>query len=238
MTEKFTTLKKKYDSLKESSACAEANEQRVIAQNRELKKSMVDLTQWSNDLKANTEKKLAASFETASKFRTMYLDKETREAKVSHELKIAKSELGNRDETLAEALAKLSQQEGELSKAGQAASAADRLQAQLSEQLKVATSEIASKDKQLESLREELANASSMASKFEAADCSAKAAEAKLSHMEKENKDLKARAYDDLQKVNDLEAYLKDKSLELEETTAMCEELMSREEKRSRACAQ
>lgn len=202
---------------------------------------MVELEQWSQDLKANAEKKLAVSFETASKFRTMFLDKEAREKKVTEELRVAKAELTGQKEAYAEAMAKTSQYETEKTKAGQAADAAVRLERQLRDQLESATTQIEKRDKDLASLREQLAESSSLAAKFEAAESSSKAAEAKLqaaeakqARTEKENKDLKARAYDDLQKVNNLEAELKEKSLELEETTAMCEELISREEKRAR----
>jgi chromosome segregation ATPase len=232
VTESFGKLKTRYDTLKDSASSADDREERLVAQNRELKQSMVDLTAWSNNLKANTEKKLAASFETASRFRTMYLDKETREAKVADELKVARCELESRDQTMSEALAKVFKLEANLNKADDARRSSDRNLSQIREELSRAESQRADLLAQISTLEAKLTEAAVIEMKFEAAEAASKEANARLTDVEKENKELKARAYDELTKIRKLETQLKDKKIEIEEMTQMCEELMAREEAR------
>lgn len=235
MTESFTKLKLRYNALKESSSDADDREKRLVTQNMELKQSMLDLNTWCSELRANTEKKLTASFESATLYQAKFKDKENREAKVSEELKVARRELKNRDDALSDALFKVAKHEEDLSKAEQAAKSTERILSHLREQLAQSEAQFAASKRELIPLRKKLEETALIASKFEAADSAGRAAEAKLTTMEKENKDLKARAYDDLTKVNNLEAELADKKLEFDEMTAMCEELMAREEQRGRA---
>jgi chromosome segregation ATPase len=237
VTEAFDKLKARYDELKDSVSESEGRAQRLATQNDDLKTGMLDLTNWSNELKANTEKKLAASFESASRFRTMFLDKEAREAKVAEELKVAQLELGSREEALTTALARVSRLEAEHGKADDGRRSSERALAQARQRIAAAEHEQSDTQAQLSALKKELEVAEELAAKCSAARAAARAAEERLDAFGKENKDLKARAYDDLTKVKALEAKLGAKASELDEMALMCEELMAREEARSERAA-
>lgn len=230
--EAFGKLKTRYESLKRNTSEVESREKRLIEQNRELKTSMVDLKTWSNDLRANTEKKLKTSFDSASKFRTMYLDKEVREAKAVQELEVASTELADREQALAEALAKLSKVDTQLNATKDSLTASAIQLKDSREELVTNSRERADLQAQLASKNLELETAKETAGKLSAAAEEREAAVAKAVQLEKENEKLKARAYDDLTKVKALEAELKEKATETDDLTQMCEELMVREEAR------
>jgi hypothetical protein len=228
VTDAFDKLKQRYDKMKALSGESEVRETRLVEQNRELKMNMVELQKWSNDLKTNTEKKLSSSFEAASKFRTMYLDKEAREAKAVEKLQVAQEELVQREDALAEAMVKIGQLEEMLATAEDAAKSRENATQRAKAELGEAASKLSQLKLEISDLRRQLAKAEDASTRLESVERAASLAETKLKAIVTENQSLKVRAYDDLTRIKELENDINAKSKEVDELNSICEELLGK----------
>lgn len=193
---------------------------------------MVDLTNWSNDLKLNTEKKLSASFETASRFRTMYLDKETREAKITEELRLAHVEIDNQHEALSESLGKAAQLEIDFNKEKDSKSANAALVATIRQRHAETEAERVALYTEKSTLTERLDIAESKITELSEIAAGATAATERAATTDMENREIKARAFDNYEKIAGLEQKVAEKEKENKDILELVEELMKREEER------
>jgi chromosome segregation ATPase len=231
VTEAFDKLKARYDAVKLSLSDGADREARLIDQNRDLKRSMVDLQKWSDALKANTEKKLASSFESASHFRTLYLDKETHLAKATQELALVKNAHAEREQVLSVSLANAAKLEANLLAITDTCKSNERAIAVMRESYLVSEAQRIAATKNVDEMREKLEAAEGIAVVLAGIDDLARSNEAKAADLVKENRALKARAYDDLTSVKSLQAQLKDKDNQCDELMTLVEELAAKLDK-------
>jgi hypothetical protein len=229
VTEAFDKLKERYDTMKAVSSERDVRETRLVEQNRELKKNLVDLQSWSNDLKANAEKKLSLSFESVSKFRLMYLDKEAREAKAAERLQVVQEELLQREEALTRAMVRVGQLETRLNEAEDARKSEEHAVSRVRAELGDATRKCGQHKEDLAELGRRLAGAQEAAAEgLAGADAAAQQAASRVKALSTENQMLKARAYDDLTRIKELESDVEAKGKEVDELNSICEELLGK----------
>lgn len=231
MSKTFSSLKARYDETKSFAVESESREARLVEQNKDLKSKMVELQQWSSDLRANTEKKLKSSFDSATQFRAMFLDKEAREAKAQKELEVAVTELRQREESLQEALARVGQLEEENGKLADSLQAAKKSLSMVREECTKSKDATSTHRAEVESAREKLCKAEERISALSASEARAKDAAAKAEKLVSENRELKAKAYDDRTRIEELEESVARKRQENDDLHSICEELVSNLEK-------
>lgn len=231
VTDSFETLKEKYDDSKKTVELFEAKENRYIEQIKDLKRNMVELQKWSNDLKANTEKKLSKAFESVTSYRASYIDKEAHAKKAISDLQRTRTELEREQQSHAETAAKFAQVEAQLHSEQDSRSSAEASLTTTKASLSRTTSEKERLRSELDSAKDSLSEVRSQLVELENAASQASETQSQLDSIVIENQTLKARAYDDMTQIKSFEAALKEKDAELEEMSAICEEAMERLER-------
>lgn len=223
-TEAFDKLKEKYETTKQALERMETKEGRLVEQVQELKKNMVELQNWSNDLKANTEKKLTKAFESVTSYRAMYMDKEAHERKAVSDAEKLRLEFEKSSQNLRETAAKLAQFEGELHKEQDA-------RADLSGQLTSAKATILRLTTQRETSQQQLDQNVKVISGMKQRIAELEGAVTRMGDTKKqldllrvERQELKARAFDDMKRIESMERELNMKDKELEEMNAICDQ--------------
>ncbi|PXF41932.1 hypothetical protein BWQ96_08342 [Gracilariopsis chorda] len=227
----FEKLKERYENAKEAIVVYENKENRFIEQIKELKRNMVELQKWSNDLKANSEKKLTIAFESVTAYRASYIDKEAHANKALSDLERTTAELEKAQQSHAETAAKFAQIEAELHKE-------QDLRATAEAALSTAKSSLARTTIQRDQLQKELSTAEDELSGLRSQVGELQQSRARLSEVEKtlegytvEGQTLKARAYDDMIRIRELEDNLEAKNKECDELHEFCNEIMERLER-------
>lgn len=223
-SEAFDKLKEKYETTKQTVERMETKEGRLVEQIQELKKNMVELQNWSNDLKANSEKKLTQAFESVTSYKAMYIDKEAHERKAVSDAAKLKLELERSTENLHETVGKLSHCEGELHKeqdaradlAGQLSSAKATI-LRLTTQRETSQQKLDQNIKVIGGMKQRLGELEGMLARMGDA-------KKQLDLMRIERQELKARAFDDMKRIESLERELNMKDKELEEMNAICDQ--------------
>lgn len=226
-SEAFEGLKGKYESAKETITVYEKKENRFIEQIKDLKRNMVELQRWSNDLKANTEKKLTKAFDSVTTYRASYMDKEAYANKAICDLERTQSELEKAQQSNAEMAAEVGRIEVELRTEQDARSSAEASLTTAKASLSRVTSQKDRSQKELASASEALDTATAKITELQNAASRASEAQKQLDTYTSERQSLKARAYDDMTRIRELEAELDGKDKELEEMSNICEEAMS-----------
>lgn len=223
-TEAFDKLKEKYETTKQAVERMETKEGRLVEQVQELKKNMVELQNWSNDLKANTEKKLTKAFESVTSYRAMYMDKEAHERKAISDAEKLRLEFEKSSQNLRETAAKLAYFEGELHKEQDA-------RADLSGQLSSAKATILRLTTQRETSQQQLDQNVKVISGMKQRIGELEGTVSRMSDTKKqldllrvERQELKARAFDDMKRIESMERELNMKDKELEEMNAICDQ--------------
>lgn len=226
-TEAYENVKERYDAAKQTLKVFENKEGRSIEQIRELKKNMAELQKWSNDLKANSEKKLAKAFQSVTSYRASFLDMEAHLSKANSDLERTKAELEKEVKNHAKTAAALVHVEASLHNEQDNRSS---LEASLSSS-KSSLSRLASQKERLQEelseAQEELKNMSAEFSRLKDADARAQNASKQLETYAAERQSLKARAYDDMNRIRELESLLETKDKEYNELNVICEEALS-----------
>ncbi len=230
-TEAFNKLKERYADAKETIAVLEGKESRVVEQNHELRQSLLELQKWSNDLKANSEKKLAKAFENVNQFRSSFLDRDARANKALSELKLANRDLEQQKEACAETAAKLSATEVKLHEAQDATASLQAALEVARASLKDITAERNALREEADSSRLQLARMQDDYDRLRESESKASDAVLKVASLELETRTLKANAYDQMAKNRKLEKLLEEKDKECEELNSICEELLTNLEK-------
>lgn len=230
-TEAFDKLKEKYETTKQALERMETKEGRLVEQVQELKKNMVELQNWSNDLKTNTEKKLTKAFESVTSYRAMYMDKEAHERKAISDAEKLRLELEKSTQNLRETAGKLSYLEGELHKE-------QDTRADLSGQLSSAkatilrlTTQRETSQQQLDKNLKSITGMKQRIGELEGAVTRMNDTKKQLDLMRTERQELKARAFDDMKRIESLEQKLNAKDKELEEMNVICDEAFEELEK-------
>eukprot|EP00173_Palmaria_palmata_P004031 Plantae.Rhodophyta-Palmaria_palmata.ctg4686.p1 GENE.Plantae.Rhodophyta-Palmaria_palmata.ctg4686~~Plantae.Rhodophyta-Palmaria_palmata.ctg4686.p1 ORF type:complete len:276 (-),score=72.87 Plantae.Rhodophyta-Palmaria_palmata.ctg4686:346-1143(-) len=232
VTEAFTKLKTRYDDLKKTNAEQKSREDRLQVQNVELKQCMIDLSSWSNDLKANTQKKLGLACEAASRYSSEKIAFQTAAQENAVQLDVAHSEIDSLQEALTAALAKNSKLEVDLHQERDSGSANVGLISTTRDRLATAERERAALRAEKSTLTAKLSIAESKIVELSELVTNSNAAEDKCRVIEGENLELKAKAFDNLTKIGDLEGLVAEKDKENKEVLELVEELMKREEER------
>ncbi|KAI0561601.1 Spindle assembly checkpoint component Mad1 [Gracilaria domingensis] len=222
----FEKLKERYENSKETIVVYENKESRFIEQIKELKRNMVELQKWSNDLKANSEKKLSKAFESVTAYRSSYIDKEAHANKALSDLKRTAAELEKSQQSHAETAAKFATVETQLHEEQDAKASAEAALATAKSSLTRVTSQkdqlqiqAAKAEEELSRLRTEITELKEKADRLSDV-------EKRLETYTNERQSLKARAYDDMMRIRDLEDQLDAKSKECDELNQICEEVM------------
>lgn len=230
-TEAYETIKERYDTGKQELKIYENKEARSIEQIRELKRNLSELQKWSNELKANTEKKLAKAFENVTSYRASYLEMEARLSKAKSDLDRVRTEhekeVANHKET-ASALARV---EKSLHSEQDARSSMEASLSATKATLSRMSVQKERLQRELSEAQDELKRVSSEVSKLRDADVRAKNASKQLESYAVERQSLKARAYDDMSRIRELENELDSKDTEFNELNAIAEEALSQLEK-------
>lgn len=227
VSESFEKLKEKYETAKQTIVLLENKETRLIEQVKDLKTNMVELQKWSNDLKANAEKKLAKSFEAVTTYRASYMDKEAHAQKAISDLERTKAELEKTVANHAETAATVSRLEEELHRQQDAKSEFEGQLASSKASLSRVTVSRDRLQKEVESSQKELGVAKARVTELQGAAVRMREAQKQVETMSSENQSLKARAYDDMTRIRKLEGDLDDKERELDELNKICEEAMT-----------
>lgn len=224
----FEKLKERYENAKEAIVVYENKENRFIEQIKELKRNMVELQKWSNDLKANSEKKLTKAFESVTAYRASYIDKEAHANKALSDLERTTAELEKAQQSHAETAAKFAHVEAELHKE-------QDLRAKAEAALSTAKSSLARTTIQRDQLQKELSAGEDELGDLRSQVRELKESSERLSEVEKkleghtvERQSLKARAYDDMIRIRELEDKLEAKDKECDELHDFCNEIMAR----------
>lgn len=227
VSESFEQLKEKYELSKEAITVFENKENRFVDQIKELKRNMVELQNWSNALKANTEKKLAKAFESVTTYRASYMDKEAYAEKAISDLQRTQAELEKTQQSLAETAATVTNIETSLHNEQDARSKSDASLTTAKASLARVTAHKDRVQRELAQTEEELNMAKAKIAKLQDASSLASEAQKKIESYTAERQKLKARAYDDMTRIRDLEAELASKEKDLDEMSSICEEAMS-----------
>lgn len=231
VTEAYETVKERYDSAKQTMKVYENKEARNIEQIKELKKNMAELQKWSNDLKANTEKKLSKAFESVTTYRASYMDKEAHLSKANSDLIRHRAELDEEVSKHAETAGSLSRLEAKLHEEQDHRSSVEASLASSREALARVTSQKDRLQKDLGVANEELKQVKTELARMRDADSRATEAAKQLESFSVESQSLKARAYDDMTRIRALERELEAKEKEYEEISTVCEEALLELEK-------
>ncbi|CAN8068703.1 unnamed protein product [Agarophyton chilense] len=223
----FEKLKEKYENAKEAIVVYENKESRFVDQIKELKRNMVELQKWSNDLKANSEKKLSKAFESVTAYRASYIDKEAHANKALSDLKRTSAELEKAQQSHAETAAKFATVESDMHKEQDARASAEAALATAKSSLTRVTNqkdqfqaELTKAEEELNHLRTQVAGLKEKAQQLSDV-------EKRLETLTIERQSLKARAYDDMMRMRELEDQLDAKCRECDELNQICEEVMS-----------
>lgn len=227
VTEAYENIKERYDAAKQTLKVYENKENRSIEQIRELKKNMAELQKWSNDLKANSEKKLAKAFQNVTSYRASFLDMEAHLSKANSDLERTQADLAKEAASHATTAAALSRVETSLHSEQDTRSSLEASLSTSKASLSRLTSQKERLQKELSEAQEELKQMSSELSRLKDADVRAKNASKQLENYAGERQSLKARAYDDMNRIRELECLLESKDKEYNELNAICEEALS-----------
>eukprot|EP00177_Eucheuma_denticulatum_P000563 GFKZ01001010.1.p1 GENE.GFKZ01001010.1~~GFKZ01001010.1.p1 ORF type:complete len:427 (-),score=96.62 GFKZ01001010.1:1028-2308(-) len=230
-TEAYEGIKERYDTGKQALKIYENKEARSIEQIRELKRNMAELQKWSDKLKANTEKKLTKAFENVTSYRASFLEMEARLSKAKSDLDRVRTEHEKEVANHKETASSLARVEKSLHSEQDARSS---MEASLSATKATLTRMSVQKERmqrELSEAQDELKRVSSEASKLRDADVRAQNASKQLESYAAERQSLKARAYDDMNRIRELENALDSKDKEYNELNALAEEALSRLEK-------
>lgn len=227
VTDAFKKMKERYLESKELLAVVSGKESRVVEQNHELRQSLVELQKWCNDLKANTEKKLAKAFENVSHYRTTYLDREASAKKAESALKSAIQELERSKQTCAELSSNHASMEMQLHTSQDEVAGLNATLNELRPQYQQSVNEC-------NSYRDEASSAKSTIAKLQAELATVKSAQAaasdaviKAKSLATETNTLKASAYDYISRNRKLQKDLDEKEAECAELNNVCEELIA-----------
>lgn len=231
VTEAYETVKEKYDSGKQALSVYENKETRFIEQIRDLKTTMAELQKWSNDLKANTEKKLAKAFESVTSYRASFLDMEARFSKANSDLERLRSDLEKETLSHANTAGKLSKLEDALHTEQDARSSLEASLSATKSSLARVSGQRDKLQKEFSETHDELKKLSAEVSMLSDADVRAKNASKQLETYMSERQALKARAYDDMNRIKQLESELEEKDKDYTELNVICEEAMSQLER-------
>lgn len=227
VSEAFEKLKEKYEMAKQTIELMETKENRFIEQNQDLKKSMVELQQWSNDLKANTEKKLNKAFESVTFFRSSCLEHRAHATKAASDLAKVKDELEKETSNHRETATKLSQYETDLHREQDTRV---ELSGQLSTvklALQKSTTHRDSLQKDVDASQKELNELKDKVTEMESTATRLSDLQKNFDVLRSERQELKARAFDDITKVRQLERQVEIKEKELDDLGGICDEVMS-----------
>lgn len=225
--EAFEKLKEKYEATKQALERMETKEVRMVEQNQELKKSMIELQQWSNDLRANTEKKLTKAFESVTSYRAMVMDREAHERKAISDAEKMKSELEKSAENLRQTVTKLAQCESDLHREQDA-------RADINGQLSSSKATIVRLTSQREELQlqvdkhlQTMAELNQRVRGLEETVARMADTKKQLETLKVERQELKARAFDDMKRMEIMERELQMKDKEIEEMNMICDQAVS-----------
>lgn len=224
----FERLRRGYELLESEKAEAQVREKTLQDQNKTLKSSMIDLQKWSNDLKANTEKKLAKSFESATRVHEQFVQAEARAKSAREQLEINERDVSSKMQRIAVAESKISELETALrdAKSSQSEQAEELMQAR--KQCSHAETKMAALRKEIAGLQDKVQRYEKVSGSISHAESSSDALHSRLDTLLKENQGLKARAYDDLTSLENLRQQLENKNKECDELNAICEELLGK----------
>ena len=228
VSESFEALKQRYESAKETVAVFETKENRFVEQIKELKKNMVELQKWSNDLKANSEKKLSKAFESVTTYRASYIDMEAHAKKAMSDLERTKNDLKREQESHAETAARLAGTESELHSEQDARSSAEASLSTAKTTLRRLTEQKDRMGSELHKTKDDFSTMKQRLAELEEKEARFEATQKRMDQLTKENQNLKARAYDDMSKISNLEAEVQAREADVEELSAICDEAMTK----------
>lgn len=231
VTEAYESVKERYDGAKQALKVYENKETRFIEQIRGLKKNMTELQKWSDELKANCEKKLAKAFNQVTTYRASYMEAEAHRNKAATDLERARSDLAKEVTNHAETAAALSRLEVSLHEEQDSRSSLEASLSSAKDSLARLTSQKDRLQKEVSTSQEELRKTTAKLSELEDAETRATNASKQLETFTAERQSLKARAYDDMTRIRGLESELEVKDKEYQELNAICEEALSQLEK-------
>lgn len=223
----FEQLKRKYDKTKQTVEVMAAKENRIIEQNVELKRNMVELQKWSNELKTNTEKKLNKAFENVTSFRTSYIEQEAHAKKALSDLEKIQCQLDSETSNHTDTAAKLAHCEAELHREQDASAELKAEFATMKESFTRISSERDTALEKLEEAYKELGSLKMQVEKLESRANRASDLQKQMETMRAERQELKARAFDDMTRIRQLEEDVEGKEKELDELGVLCEEAMN-----------
>lgn len=231
VTEAYETIKERYNGMKQTVTIYENKEARNIEQIKDLKRNMAELQKWSNDLKANSEKKLAKAFDSVTTYRASYMDREAHLSKAGLDLLRLRSELDKEVANHTETAANLSRIEAALHDEQDMRSSLEASLVSSKESVARVNSQKERLQKNLNSANAELKDVKLQLAKMTDADTRAAEAAKQLQTFSVESQSLKARAYDDMTRIRALQEELESKEKEYEEMSTICEEALSQLEK-------
>lgn len=223
----FEQLKVRYDKTKQTMDVMGTKETRLIEQISNLRKNMVQLQSWSDEVKANTEKKLNKAFDSVTSFRTSFLEQEAHAKKALSDLAKERAERRKESENLAVTAKKVAQLEIELRNEQDSRS---ELKGELMVMKGNLTRITAERDivaAKLDGAQKEVGVLRDKVNELEPRASRANEFKKQMDIMRSERQGLKARAFDDITRIRELEDSLKAKDNELEELSLICEEAMS-----------
>lgn len=225
-TDAFNKMKDRYTESKEVIAVMEGKETRVVEQNHQLRQSLVELQSWCNELKANSEKKLAKAFENVSHYRSTYLDREAHAKKALSELKSTKQELEQSRQTCSELSNKLASVELQLHTSQDEATGLKAALNEMRTEYQQATSECNSLREDAGAAKAALIKVQKELDQLKESQSDAAQAVDKANSLQTETRALKASAYDYMSRNRNLEKQLQEKESECKELNGICEELI------------
>lgn len=231
VTEAYESVKERYDSGKQAIKVYENKETRFIEHIRTLKNNFGELQKWSDDLKANCEKKLANAFSQVTTFRTSYMEAEAHRNKATVDLNRVQLELTKSLSDRAKIVATLSTLEASLHQEEDKTSSLETSLSSMKDSLERITAQKERLEREVSSAHEQLKKTSSQLAELEDARTRADQAIEKLQKDTAERQALKARAYDDLTRIRELENELQVKDREYEDLSNLCDEACSQLEK-------
>lgn len=231
VTEAYESVKERYDNGKQAIKVYENKETRFIEQIRTLKKNLSELQKWSDDLKTNCEKKLANAFSQVTTFRASYMEAEAHRNKATVDLNRVQLELTKSLSDRAKMVATLSTLEASLHQEEDKTSSLETSLSSTKDSLERITVQKERLEREVSSAHEELKKTSSQLVELEDARTRADQAIEQLQKDTAERQALKARAYDDLTRIRELENELHVKDREYEDLSNLCDEACSQLEK-------
>lgn len=225
-TTAFADLKERYDKTKQDITVFEDKETRFVDQIHDMKEKYASLQKWSTDLKANTEKKLSAAFDTVSKFRSSYLDKEAHATKAISDLQRVKLDLDRELAEHSKTSAKLAIMESKLNKEQDARVSAESSLSTAKQSLLAMTTIRDDLQRESDGYREQISVLKAETERLCSFELRSKESVMKVASLVAESHTLKARAYDDMTRIKSLEAEIVVKSKECEELGSICEEVV------------